>query len=61
MIERIAADVSRVLGNAAFSDRNITGVGLEPLNIAQPQFAALMKQTRSEYATLFSKVEVKLD
>ena len=50
-----------MLFRSGVNDKLLPPLGLEPLNIAQPQFAALMKQTRSEYATLFSKVEVKLD
>ena len=61
VIERIAADVSRVLGNAAFSDRNITGVGLEPLNIGPDRFAELVRSERTHNEEVVKRLGLKLD
>jgi tripartite-type tricarboxylate transporter receptor subunit TctC len=59
--ERISADANRVLAQPAFTAKFVTSVGMEPLNSPLDQFAALMKDTRSTYAALFSKVEMKLE
>ena len=61
IVDRIAADTGRVLGNAAFRDKYILGVGLEPLNVPASQFADLVKETHGKYAALFKTVHIKLE
>ncbi|MSQ53313.1 MAG: tripartite tricarboxylate transporter substrate binding protein [Betaproteobacteria bacterium] len=58
--EKISSDTSRVLANPAFRDKFILGVGLEPLNLPLAQFGAMVRDTRSTYVSLFSKIEIKL-
>ena len=60
IVEKISADTSRVLADPAFRDKFILGVGLEPLNLPLAQFGAMVRDTRSAYVTLFSKIEIKL-
>ena len=61
VIERIATDLSRVLANPAFSDKNITGVGLEPLNIGTEKFAELVRTERVHNEEVVRRLNLKLD
>lgn len=61
VVDRIAADASRVLATPAFRDKFILGVGLEPLNVQAAQFVELLRQTREKYSALFKTVQIKLE
>jgi tripartite-type tricarboxylate transporter receptor subunit TctC len=61
VIDKIAADVSRVISQPAFMEKFITGVGLNLLNQGPDQFAEFLKADRADYAVRVKNVNVKLD
>lgn len=61
VVEKISADTSKVIAAPAFRDKFILGVGMEPMNAPMTQFAAVVKESRSAFAALFSKVNMKLE
>lgn len=61
IVEKIAADVSRVIAKSDFQVRYITGVGLELLNHGPDQFADFLKKDRSTYSGYIKEMGVKLD
>ena len=61
VIDRIAADVGRVVLMAEFRERFITGVGLEPMLLMTDQFADFLKADRATYAARVKNISVKLD
>ncbi len=60
-IEKLAADVSKVITAPDFQEKYITGVGMELLNQPPDAFAELMKADRAYYAALIKKMNLKLD
>jgi tripartite-type tricarboxylate transporter receptor subunit TctC len=61
VIDKIAADVGRVLSQKEFDDRFVTGVGLEMLNQGPEQLAATVVADRAKYQAYVKSVGVKLD
>ena len=61
VIDKIAADVGRVLSTKEFDDRFVTGVGLEMLNQGPDQLAATVVADRAKYQSYVKSVGVKLD
>ncbi len=61
VIDKIAADVSRIIAQPEFSEKFITGVGLNLLNHGPDQFAEFLKADRADYAVRVKNVNVKLD
>ncbi len=60
-IEKLAADVGKVISAPEFQEKYITGVGMELLNQPPDAFAELMKADRAYYAALIKKMHLKLD
>ncbi len=60
-IEKIAADLGKVISAPEFQEKFITGVGMELLNQPPDVFADLMKADRVYYAALIKKMNLKLD
>lgn len=60
-IEKIAADLGKVISAPEFQEKFITGVGMELLNQPPDVFAGLMKADRAYYAALIKKMNLKLD
>ena len=61
IIDKIAADIGRVITQKDFDERFITGVGLEMLNHSAEQVAATMASDRAKYQVYVRNVGVKLD
>ena len=61
VIDRIAADVSRIIRQPEFQQRYITGVGLELLDQGPDAFAAFLQKDRESYAKHIRDTGVKLD
>jgi tripartite-type tricarboxylate transporter receptor subunit TctC len=61
IIDKIAADVGRVISQKDFDDRFITGVGLEMMNQGPDQLAATVASDRAKYQVYVKNVGVKLD
>ncbi|MFN0304712.1 MAG: Bug family tripartite tricarboxylate transporter substrate binding protein [Burkholderiales bacterium] len=60
-IEKIAADLGKVISAPEFQEKFVTGVGMELLNQPPDVFADLMKTDRAYYAALIKKMNLKLD
>lgn len=61
VIDRIAADVSRIIVTREFNDRFVTGVGLELINQGPDQLAATLAADRAKYQQYVKAAGVKLD
>jgi tripartite-type tricarboxylate transporter receptor subunit TctC len=61
IIDKIAADVGRILSQRDFDERFVTGVGLEMLNQGPDQLAATVAADRVKYQAYVKAVNVKLD
>ena len=61
LIEKIAADIGRIIAQKDFDQRFITGVGLEMLNHGPDQLAATVASDRQKYQVYVKNVGVKLD
>ncbi|MES2400428.1 MAG: tripartite tricarboxylate transporter substrate binding protein [Pseudomonadota bacterium] len=61
VVDRIAADVARVISRPDFQDKFISGVGLELLNQGPQKFADFLAKDRAAYAQSVKNVNVKLD
>jgi tripartite-type tricarboxylate transporter receptor subunit TctC len=61
VIDRIAADVSKVITRPEFTEKYLTGVGLNLLNQGPDQFAKFLESDRADYAQRVKLVNVKLD
>jgi tripartite-type tricarboxylate transporter receptor subunit TctC len=61
IIDKIAADVGRILSQKEFDERFVTGVGLEMLNQGPDQLAATVAADRVKYQAYVKAVNVKLD
>ena len=61
LIEKIAADIGRIISQKDFDQRFITGVGLEMLNHGPDQLAATVASDRQKYQVYVKNVGVKLD
>ncbi len=61
VIDKIAADVSRVVTQREFLEKRITRVGLGLLNHESDEFAELLNKDRADYAARVKRAGVKLD
>jgi tripartite-type tricarboxylate transporter receptor subunit TctC len=61
IIDKIAADVGRIITQKDFDDRFVSGVGLEMLNQGPDQLAATVAADRVKYQAYVKAVNVKLD
>jgi tripartite-type tricarboxylate transporter receptor subunit TctC len=61
VVDKIAADVQKIIERPDFQDRFITGVGLELINQGPQQYADFLVKDRAEYAKQARTVNVKLD
>ena len=61
VVEKIAADVRKVVDAADYRDKFIIGMGLDPLPLGPDQFAEYLKQDRAKYAQRVKNANVKLD
>lgn len=61
VVDKIAADVARVISRPDFQEKFIGGVGLELLNQNPQKFAEFLAKDRAAYAQSIRNVNVKLD
>ncbi|MCY1166052.1 Tripartite tricarboxylate transporter family receptor [compost metagenome] len=61
IVEKIAADVSKIIVRPEFQKKYISGVGLELLNQGPGQFAEFLQKDRAAYAVHIKNINVKLD
>lgn len=61
VVDKIAADVSKVISRPDFQEKFISGVGLELLNQGSQQFADFLVKDRAAYAQSVKNANVKLD
>ncbi len=61
VIDKIAADVSKIIVRPDFTEKYITSVGLSVLNQGPEQFAKFLESDRADYAKRVKLVNVKLD
>ena len=61
IIDKITADVGRIISQKEFSERFVTGVGLELINDGPEKFAATMAADRIKYQQYVKNVNVRLD
>lgn len=61
VIEKIAADTSKIITTSEFNDRFVTGVGLELLNQGPAEYAEFLVKDRAQYAKRVKEVNVKFD
>ncbi|MES2281704.1 MAG: tripartite tricarboxylate transporter substrate binding protein [Pseudomonadota bacterium] len=61
VVDKIAADVARVISRADFQEKYISGVGLVLLNQGPQPFADFLVKDRAAYAKSVKNVNVKLD
>jgi len=61
IVDRIAADVGRVITQREFGERFITGVGLKLINDGPEKMAATMAADRSRYQQIIRNANLKLD
>lgn len=61
VVEKIAADVSKIIMRPDFQEKFIGGVGLELLNQNPQKFAEFLAKDRAAYAQSIKNVNVKLD
>lgn len=61
VVEKIAADISKIISRPDFQEKFISGVGLELLNQGPQKFAEFLVKDRAAYAQSIKNVNVKLD
>jgi tripartite-type tricarboxylate transporter receptor subunit TctC len=61
VVDRIAADVKRVVEQPEYRDKFITGMGLEPFSIGPDEFAAFLQKDRAKYEQRVKNANVRLD
>jgi len=61
VIDKIAADTSKVITTREFDEKFVTGVGMELLNQGPDEYAEFLVKDRSQYAKRVKEVNVKLD
>jgi tripartite-type tricarboxylate transporter receptor subunit TctC len=61
LIDKIAADIGRIISQKEFDERFITGVGLEVINHGPDQLASTVVSDRAKYQVYVKNVNVKLD
>ena len=61
VVDKVAADVSRVIQRPEFQKKYVSGVGLELLNQGPDAYAAFLQKDRAAYAVHVKNINVKLD
>jgi tripartite-type tricarboxylate transporter receptor subunit TctC len=61
IVDKVAADISRIIQRPEFQKKYISGVGLELLNQGPDAFAAFLQKDRQAYAVHIKNINVKLD
>ncbi len=61
VVDKIAADVSKIIMQPAFQKAYITGVGLEVINEGPEKYAAFLERDRANYAVKMKRLGIKLD
>ena len=61
IVDKVAADVSKIITRPDFQKKYISGVGLELLNQSPDQFSEFLKKDRQAYAVHIKNINVKLD
>ena len=61
VIERIATDVRRVVGEPQYREKYITGQGLDAFTLGPDEFAAFLGKDREKYAQRVKNANVRLD
>ena len=61
VIDKIAADVSKIIVRPEFEKRYVSGVGLSLLNMGPDRFAEFLNKDRATYAAQVKDLGVKLD
>ena len=61
IIDKLAADVGRVIARKEFSDKFLVGVGLEPRNQGPDTFSKIIAADRVRYAEYVRAIDMKLD
>jgi len=61
VVDKIAADVSRIISAPGFLQRYITSVGLEPLDLAPEAFAEFVRAERAKNAERLKHLTLRLD
>lgn len=61
LVDKVAADVSRVITRPDFQKKFVAGVGLELLNQGPDAYAAFLQKDRAAYAVHVKSINVKLD
>jgi tripartite-type tricarboxylate transporter receptor subunit TctC len=61
IIDKLAADIGRVLVVPEFQEKYVTGVGLDLLNESPDQFAKVMERDRAYYAAQVKRLNIQLD
>ena len=61
IIDRIAADVKRVVEQQEYRDKYVTGMGLDTFVLGPDQFAAFLAKDREKYAQRVKNANVRLD
>ena len=61
IIDKIAADIGRIISQKEFDERFVTGVGLEMINQGPEQLAATIAADRAKYQVYVKNSNVKID
>jgi tripartite-type tricarboxylate transporter receptor subunit TctC len=61
VVDRIAADVAKIISQPAFQKAYISGVGLELINEGPEQYTAFLERDRASYAVKMKRLGIKLD
>ncbi|APW39388.1 hypothetical protein RD110_21000 [Rhodoferax koreense] len=61
VVDKVAADVARIIAKPEFQKKYVTGVGLALLNQGPDAFAAFLHKDRAAYALHVKNINVKLD
>ena len=61
VIEKIAADTSKVITTREFDEKFISGVGMELINQGPAEYAEFLVKDRAQYARRVKEANVKQD
>lgn len=61
IIDKIAADISRIISMPEFDQKFVTGTGAELLNLGPDSYAEFLQKDRAGYAVRAKSLNVKLD
>jgi tripartite-type tricarboxylate transporter receptor subunit TctC len=61
IVEKIAADVKRVVETPEYRERFISAMGMEPLNLGPAELEGFLQKDRAKYAERVKNANVRLD